>query len=34
VKVRWGKPLDEAALKALIAAAHADMRRRLDAEGA
>ncbi|MBS0361997.1 MAG: DUF1801 domain-containing protein [Proteobacteria bacterium] len=32
VKVRWGKPLDEAALNALIAAAHADMRRRLDAD--
>ena len=32
VKVRWGEPVDEAALTALIAAAHADMRRRLDAE--
>ncbi len=32
VKVRWGKPVDEAALKALIAAAYRDMRLRLAAE--
>lgn len=32
VKVRWGEPVDEAALTALIAAAYADMHRRLDAE--
>ena len=31
-KVRLGKPVDEAALKALIAAAYRDMRLRLDAE--
>lgn len=31
VKLRWGEPADEAALEALIAAAHADMRRRVDA---
>ena len=32
VKVRWGEPADEAALTALIAAAHADMGRRLREE--
>ncbi|MBS0335194.1 MAG: DUF1801 domain-containing protein [Proteobacteria bacterium] len=32
VKVRWGKPADEAAIRALIAAAYRDMRLRLDAE--
>lgn len=31
-KLRWGKPVDEAALKALIAAAYRDMRLRLEAE--
>lgn len=31
VKVRWGRPTDEAALNALIAAAHADIRMRLGA---
>lgn len=31
VKLRWGEALDEAALEALIAAAYADMRRRVDA---
>ncbi|MGA0604248.1 DUF1801 domain-containing protein [Caulobacter sp. KR2-114] len=31
VKLRWGEPADEPALKALIAAAYADMRRRVDA---
>jgi len=31
VKLRWGEPLDEAALQTLIAAAYADMRRRVDA---
>jgi len=30
VKLRWGQPLDEAALADLIAAAHRDMRRRVD----
>ncbi|USQ96409.1 DUF1801 domain-containing protein [Caulobacter sp. RL271] len=30
VKLRWGQPIDEAALAALIAAAHGDMRRRVD----
>ena len=30
VKLRWGQPVDAAALAALIAAAHADMRRRVD----
>lgn len=30
VKLRWGQPIDEAALVELIAAAHADMRRRVD----
>ena len=30
VKLRWGQPIDESALIALIAAAHADMRRRVD----
>lgn len=33
VKIRWGKPVDEAAVQALIAAAYADMRARLDAGG-
>jgi hypothetical protein len=32
VKVRWGQPIDEAALRQLIAAAYADMHRRLAAE--
>lgn len=31
VKLRWGEAVDEAALQALIAAAYADMRRRVDA---
>jgi hypothetical protein len=31
VKVRWGEPLDEAALGALIAAAYRDIRARLGA---
>lgn len=30
VKLRWGQPIDESALAELIAAAHADMRRRVD----
>jgi len=30
VKLRWGQPLDEAALAALITAAYDDIRRRLD----
>ena len=30
VKLRWGQPIDEAALADLIAAAHGDMRRRVD----
>lgn len=30
VKLRWGQPIDEAALADLIAAAHRDMRRRVD----
>lgn len=29
VKLRWGEPVNEAALKALIAAAYRDMRKRL-----
>jgi hypothetical protein len=33
VKLRWGKPVDEAALKALIRAAYQDMRVRVDQEG-
>jgi len=33
VKLRWGAPVDEAALAALITAAHADIRARLEAEG-
>ena len=32
VKLRWGRPLDEAALGALIAAAYADMRGRLETQ--
>ena len=32
VKVRWGEPVDDAALTALIGAAYADMRQRLEAE--
>jgi hypothetical protein len=32
VKIRWGQPVDEAALQALIVAAYRDMRLRLDAE--
>jgi hypothetical protein len=31
VKLRWGRAFDEAALAALITAAHADIRARLDA---
>lgn len=31
VKLRWGQPLDEDALQALLAAAYADMRARVDA---
>ncbi len=34
VKLRWGAPVDEAALRALIAAAYRDMRRRLKSKGA
>ena len=34
VKLRWGEPVDVAALDALIAAAYRDMRLRLEAEGA
>lgn len=32
VKLRWGQPIDEAALSALIAAAYRDMRARVQAE--
>ena len=32
VKIRWGKPVDEAALKALISAAYRDVTARLAAE--
>ena len=32
VKVRWGAPLDEHALQALLVAAHAHMRSQVDAE--
>jgi hypothetical protein len=32
VKLRWGEPVNAGALKALIAAAHADIRQRLAAE--
>jgi hypothetical protein len=32
VKLRWGRPVDEAALRALIAAAYQDMRLRVDEE--
>lgn len=32
VKVRWGRPVDAAALNALIAAAYRDIRERLEAE--
>ena len=32
VKVRWGKPVDEPALEALIAAAYRDIRARLEGE--
>jgi hypothetical protein len=32
MKVRWGQPVDEAALRALIAAACRDIRARLEAE--
>lgn len=32
VKIRWGRPVDEAALSALISAAYADMRGRLQTE--
>ena len=31
VKLRWGQPVDEDALGALLTAAHADMRARVDA---
>jgi hypothetical protein len=31
VKLRWGQPLDEAALATLITAAYRDIRARLDA---
>ena len=34
VKVRWGEPVDEAALGALIAAAYGDIKARLHAQGA
>ena len=34
LKLRWGEPVDEALLVALIAAAYGDVRRRLEAEGA
>lgn len=33
VKLRWGQPVNEAALGALIAAAYRDIRARLNAEG-
>jgi hypothetical protein len=33
VKLRWGAPVDAAAMNGLIAAAYSDIRRRLDAEG-
>jgi hypothetical protein len=33
VKVRWGQPVDDAALQALIAAAYADIRARLGPSG-
>ena len=33
VKVRWGQPVDDAALQALIAAAYADIRARLRSPG-
>jgi hypothetical protein len=32
VKIRWGKPVDEAALQVLIAAAYRDMKTRLQGE--
>ncbi|WP_374574786.1 DUF1801 domain-containing protein [Phenylobacterium sp.] len=32
VKLRWGRPVDEAALRALIAAAYRDLRQRLAEE--
>ncbi len=32
VKIRWGKPVDEAAVEALIAAAYGDVRGRLEGE--
>ena len=34
VKVRWGQPINDAALSALIAAAYRDIRLRLTSEGA
>ncbi len=34
VKLRWGEPVNEAALAGLIAAAYRDIRARLEAEGA
>jgi hypothetical protein len=33
VKIRWGRPVDEGALSALIRAAYADIQERLGAEG-
>jgi len=33
VKILWGRPVDEAALSRLIAAAYADMRKRLGTDG-
>jgi hypothetical protein len=34
LKLRWGEPVDEAAVSALIAAAYRDIRLRLEPEGA
>jgi hypothetical protein len=31
LKLRWGQPVDENALRALLAAAYADMRARVEA---
>ena len=33
VKLRWGQPIDEAALAALVSASYDDIRRRLEEEG-
>lgn len=33
VKLQWGRPVDQAALQGLIAAAYRDVRARLDADG-